>query len=87
MRLLYFYERRPGPCMLQNLIVDNVEKGLKGKLDVQRLDAEANKDLMGKYGIREIPSIVMEKDGKEVTRFSGLTQETFLRRAIERNLT
>jgi thioredoxin 1 len=86
MKILYFYSKNPGTSVLQKVIVDNIEKDSKGKLEVKRIEFETDGSLFKKYGIKEIPSIIIEKDGKEVTRFSGLTQETFLRRAIERNL-
>ncbi|OGI15711.1 hypothetical protein A3K63_04775 [Candidatus Micrarchaeota archaeon RBG_16_49_10] len=87
MKLLYFFSKNPGTSVLQSIIVDNIEKAFKDKLDVERVEFKDNAEVFKKRKIKEIPSVVLEKDGKEVARFSGLAQEIFLRRAIERNLT
>lgn len=84
MKLIYFYEKGPGPCVLQNIIIDNIEKESGDSLEIQRVTKE-DKELAEKYKIKEIPSIIIENDTGEVARFSGLTQELFLKRAIEKN--
>ena len=86
MKLLYFLERGPGPCVLQNEMVGAIERQFKDRLEVERIDCKENQEIVKKYNIREIPSIIIEDGGKEVARFSGLTQEIFMRRAIERSL-
>jgi thioredoxin-like negative regulator of GroEL len=86
MRLIYFFSKRPGPCVLQNVIVDNIQKIFRD-LEIQRVDFDSEKEIAKKYNIPEAPSIILEKGGRELTRFLGLTQETFLKRAIENNLT
>ena len=85
MKLIFFYENKPGPSVLQNEMIDNVEREFKNKIQVERIDAEKNQDLFKKYSIKEIPSIIIEDGGKQIARFSRLTQELFIKRAIERN--
>ena len=81
-----FYDGNTGPSLLQESMVKNVEALFKRKVDFIRVNINNNEELVKKYDIREIPSIVIEKNGRAVEKFNGLTQELFLRRAIEKFL-
>ena len=87
MKLIYFYEKKPGPCVLQNGIISNIENDFDEKLEVEKINSEENESSVKKYNIREIPTVIIEHEGKEIARFSGLAQELFIRRAIARNST
>lgn len=71
-----------GSSTLQNSIIKEIESDFK-KIEFIKIIG-SNTELLEKYGIKEIPSIVIEIDGKVKEKFSGLTQELFLRRAIDK---
>lgn len=75
-----------GPCRIQDPIIDEVERKFKGKIEVIRVNIDQNKELTRKYKVMSIPTIILECDGKEKERFIGLTQELFLKRAVEKAL-
>jgi len=81
--LVYFYNDLSGPCKLQESLINNIEFKFRSKLEVKKINVDENKQLAEKYNIKELPTIIIESNGNEEQRFSGLTQELFLRRAIE----
>jgi thioredoxin 1 len=49
----------------------------------QYVDVDDNGDLASKYGVRGVPTIVIEKDGVEVKRLVGMQQKGVLLNAIK----
>lgn len=83
--VILFYDNS-GTSKIQNLFFTNLQKEFSKKVDFKKVDADKNKDALTKYQIVELPTIVVESHGRLKEKFSGLTQETFLRKAIERNM-
>jgi thioredoxin 1 len=50
------------------------------------VDVDDNGDLASKYGVRGVPTIVIEKDGVEVKRFVGMQQKGVLVNEIKSHL-
>ncbi len=70
------------PCkmmlpILNDLSVDLPEGYYVGKLDVQNNQATAQK-----YGVRNIPTLILFKNGKEVKRFVGIKKKNFLKKEM-----
>lgn len=73
------------PCKLLAPIIDEI----KGELsDVRFVDIDVDEqyDLASKYGVRGVPTVVIEKDGVEVKRFVGLQQKGVLVNEIKSHL-
>ena len=81
-----FIQINDGTSDVQVSFLKEIEKILKGKIEFQYLNAKENGSLVSKYKITELPTIIIECDGKEKERFIGLTQQLFLRKAIEKVL-
>jgi len=75
-----------GVCNIQVPLVKDLEKRFRGRVEFEYLSAKENESLVSKYKIKDYPTIIIECDGKEKERFVGLTQQLFLRRAIEKVL-
>lgn len=84
--ILCFYDGKSGPSILQDSMIKNLELEFDKRIEFKRINASKDNVLVKKYGITEIPSIVIERNEKVKEKFNGLTQELFLRRAIERFL-
>ena len=69
-----FYGTWCGPC---RTLAPTIEKLKEQHADVRFIDIDVDKDFeaASKYGIRSIPLVVIEKDGKEVQRFAGVQSE------------
>ena len=69
-----FYGTWCGPC---KALAPTIEKLKQAHTDVrfEDIDVDVDFEAASKYGVRSIPLVVIEKDGKEVQRFSGLQSE------------
>ena len=86
LKVLFFYKEREAQSKIQEEFLRTIEALFKGKIEVERLDVGKNERTVKEYSVKEIPTIVIEKDGRVTDRFVGFTQELFLKRALERNL-
>lgn len=67
-QLIYFTAPWCGPCRQLGPIMQEVSQ----QVSVQKVDVDSNPDLAQKYGIRNIPTVVLTSEGVEVTRKVGL---------------
>jgi thioredoxin 1 len=63
-----------GPCKALKPIFENVASKYND-VNFSYVDVDENFELASKYGIRSVPTVVIEKNGKEVQRFSGVQSE------------
>jgi len=74
--------------MLGPAIEDEVAKR-DGKLQLAKIDVDAERTLAAQYGIQSIPTVAVFRDGKPATRFVGAQPAAaigrFLDQAIEQH--
>jgi thioredoxin 1 len=71
-----------GPCKMLSPIMKEVKNEIT-EATFQYVDVDENGDLASKYGVRGVPTIVIEKDGVEVKRLVGMQQKVVLLNAIK----
>lgn len=49
---------------------------------MQKIDIDADPETTGKYGVMSIPTLVIEDEGKEVKRFTGVTTASDIKQAM-----
>jgi thioredoxin 1 len=64
-----------GPCKVVAPIVDQLSVDFQGKLSVGKLDADKNRDIVQTLGIRNIPTIVLFKNGEVVDKSVGVVSK------------
>jgi thioredoxin 1 len=62
--------------------MDWIAKEYEGKVEVKKIDVDENGALTSKYMVYNLPAIFLEKDGKVVGKWSGLTSRDVLLKAI-----
>ncbi|MBC6935569.1 MAG: thioredoxin [Chloroflexi bacterium] len=69
--LVDFWAEWCGPCKMIAPIVAQLAEEYEGKLRVGKLDADANQNILMRYGIMGIPTLILFKDGEAVERITG----------------
>ena len=60
-----------GPCRMIAPIVDQLADEYDGTLKVGKLDADTNQEVLMKYGVMSIPTLLLFKGGEPVVRITG----------------
>jgi len=71
--LMDFFAEWCGPCKRQTPILEELKKKMGDAIDLQKIDVDQHMDLAQKYGIQVVPTLIVEKDGKVVRTFEGVT--------------
>lgn len=66
------------PCKMMAPILNEVAETIGDSAIVAKLDVETNRAAAAKWGIRNIPTMILYKNGKEVNRFVGAKTKSFL---------
>ena len=67
-----------GPCKMFGPIFEKVEKETK-KIKFFKLNVDENEDICKKYGVMSIPTTIIFKDGKEISKNIGFMDEDSLK--------
>lgn len=62
-----------GPCRQISPIVDQISSDFQGRLSVGKLDADANREIVAELGVRNIPTLIIFKNGEVLEKSSGMT--------------
>lgn len=81
--LVDFYSKTCGPCKMLSFILNDIDKTFGEKVNIIKVDFEENPDLIEEYKVEGYPTLVTFKDGKEVSRKSGLQQKPVIIKMIE----
>ena len=68
MKYLYFSAAWCGPCKTLGPIMDEVSS----EVSVQKIDVDLDYETAQKYGVRNIPTVILVDGVTEVKRFTGV---------------
>ncbi len=74
------------PCKIQGPIVSEVAEELSDKAHIAKLDVQQHQQTAQQLGIRNIPTIIIFKDGKVFKQFVGVKTKSILVKAINEAL-
>lgn len=75
-----------GPCRMQAPILENVNAEMAGKVTIAKLDIDRNRITTNRFGVMNIPTLILFKNGKQVNTFVGLTQKEDIISALNKEL-
>jgi len=71
------------PCHAQLPILSRIAQQFQARASVISLNIDDYRRTAQDYGIRNIPTLIIFRNGKEIQRFVGLQSEAVLSRALE----
>ena len=78
-----FWAEWCGPCKKLSPVIDELAEEYDGVVDIRKCDVEENVEVASKFGVMAIPTIVLVKNGKEITRRTGTIKKDQLKALIE----
>ncbi|MFV0540731.1 MAG: thioredoxin [Aestuariibaculum sp.] len=84
--LVDFWAAWCGPCRMVAPIIDEISTEYDGKAVVGKVDVDANQEFAAKYGVRNIPTVLVFKNGEVVARQVGVAPKASYTEAIDSNL-
>ena len=72
-----------GPCQMVAPIIDELAKEYEGKGVIGKCDVDQDQDLPGRFGVRNIPTIIFVKGGEVVEKKVGAQSKDALKKSIE----
>ncbi len=73
------------PCRMMAPVLNDIASELNGSAFIGKVDIEQYQSLAKKYNVRNIPTMVLFKNGKEVNRFVGVKTKDFLINQIRKS--
>ncbi|MFZ8961419.1 MAG: thioredoxin [Flavobacteriaceae bacterium] len=81
--LVDFWAAWCGPCRMVGPIIEELSDDYQGKAVVGKVDVDANQEFAAKYGVRNIPTVLVFKGGELVDRHVGVAPKTTYAQAID----
>ncbi len=75
-----------GPCKMLAPVLEEISEEFAGKLDFYNADVDANDGLALKYGIQNIPALVIFKNGEIADRSVGFLPKEKLKEFVHAHL-
>lgn len=84
--LVDFWAAWCGPCRMVGPIIDELSQEYSGKAVVGKVDVDAHQEFAAKYGVRNIPTVLLFRNGELVDRKVGVSPKAVYAAAIDAQL-
>lgn len=81
--LVDFWAAWCGPCRMVGPIIDEIHNDYEGKAVVGKVDVDNNQEFAAKYGVRNIPTVLLFKDGELIDRQVGVAPKNVYTEKID----
>jgi thioredoxin 1 len=81
-----FWAEWCGPCRMIAPSVEELAKAYEGKIKVAKMDVDKNRQTPARFGIRNIPTLILFKGGKVANTIIGAQPKSFIEGEIKKLL-
>jgi thioredoxin 1 len=71
--LIDFYADWCGPCRIQTPILEELARRMGDQIEVKKINVDEHMEMANQYRIYVVPTLIIEKDTKEIRRIEGVT--------------
>ncbi len=84
--LVDFWAEWCGPCRMVGPIVEELSKEYEGKAVIGKVDVDSNPKISMDYGVRNIPTLLVFKNGQIVDKQVGAVPKSVLAQKLDAQL-
>jgi len=84
--LVDFWAEWCSPCKVQDPILEEVASELGSKALIGKVNVDDNRTLASKYGVMNIPTMILFKNGEKVHQFVGVQPKHKILDVINKNI-
>ena len=84
--LLDFWAEWCSACVAQDKICKEIKEKFGDKIKIGKVHVGDNRVLADKFGVRNIPYLILLKDGKQILQLPGILSKEYLFSQIEKNI-
>jgi thioredoxin-like negative regulator of GroEL len=84
--LVFFWHERSGPARRMESLLAHLARKERHRLRVTRVDVDRRPDLASRFGIEDVPALVLVKDKRAVARLDGRTSAPRIERILDPHL-
>ena len=74
--LVDFWAEWCGPCRMLGPIIEDLSDVFADKAIIGKVDVDSNQQFAAQFGVRNIPTVLVFKDGEMVNRQVGVAQKS-----------
>lgn len=84
--LVDFWAPWCGPCRKLSPVLDDIETSFEGKIKLVKVNADENLEIMKKFSVSGLPSILVFKGGEPVERMAGMIPKSTIIANIDKHI-
>jgi len=84
--LVDFWAEWCAPCKVLMPLLAQITESYQGELLLAKVNCDIEQDIVARFGIRSLPTVVLFKDGQPVDGFAGAQPESEIRKILDQHV-